>query len=261
MFVASSFGCSARCPSGVMHAFRDSSYTVVDARTTGDCSRIGIELGHGTALYTAGVGGNPFECASGANVVALPLALSGAQNVFDALLSSVAASAFFASLTGVPRLARFPPVAASATRRSALSSTFSNDRIAATGVNVNVSVASSLVPDPFPSPLISRCVLLLVDRLPALATASLTALARRLRRRSLFGVPLAMTDDGPPRMSFTRARRRSLARARVEPNEQTQNTRSRALPLARARSLARTHARRRLSPRRRIHAKTRSPRR
>jgi hypothetical protein len=44
-------------------------------------------------------------------------------------------------------------------------------------------------------------------------------------------------------MSFTRARRRSLARARVEPNEQTQNTRSRALPLSRSRSLARAHPR------------------
>tara|TARA_B100000073_G_scaffold276921_1_gene237108 strand:+ start:613 stop:1152 length:540 start_codon:yes stop_codon:yes gene_type:complete len=163
----------------VKHAFLDSPYTIVDARTTGDCSRIGIELGHGTALYTAGVGGNPFECASGASIVALPLALSGAQNVFDAPLSSVSSSTPSTSLTGVPRLARFPPIAASSFRRSALSSTFSNDRIALMGVNVNVSVASSLVPFPFPFPSPTVGLSRLVDRL-ALASSPIP-LARRLR--------------------------------------------------------------------------------
>jgi|TARA_B100000683_G_scaffold24460_2_gene22629 hypothetical protein len=169
----------------VKHAFLDSPYTIVDARTTGDCSRIGIELGHGTALYTAGVGGNPFECASGASIVALPLALSGAQNVFDAPLSSVSSSTPASSstpstsLTGVPRLARFPPIAASSFRRSALSSTFSNDRIALMGVNVNVSVASSLVPFPFPFPSPTVGLSRLVDRL-ALASSPIP-LARRLR--------------------------------------------------------------------------------
>jgi hypothetical protein len=152
---------------------------------------MGIELGHGTALYSAGVGGNPFVCVRGTNVLfelSSPAVL--AQNVFDARRSSTASVSsrngnanslvsfaviastsifsFFAALIdplrvgaflgvgvffAVPR-PRFPLARLSSDdtsidfrfTRSALNSTFSSDRIAPIGVNVNVSVASSRVP-------------------------------------------------------------------------------------------------------------------